>query len=79
MRYEPGNAFKRWLWPGYGSTVIKLHCELTDSTNHKVIGSVDALRTVSWGGGYSIGAWKTIFASVAKDVVSELRTKIPTA
>jgi hypothetical protein len=74
--YEPGNAFKRWLLPGYGSTVIALHCELKDP-NDALVGSVDARRTVSFGGAYSIGAWKTIFSSVAKDVVKELRSQIP--
>jgi Domain of unknown function (DUF4410) len=79
VEYDPGNAFKRWLLPGYGSTVITLHCELKDSTSGKLVGSVDAHRTVAFGGAYTIGAWKTIFASVAKDVVSDLRSQIPTA
>jgi hypothetical protein len=79
VEYEPGNAFKRWLLPGYGSTVIALHSELKDSATGKLVGSVDARRTVSFGGGYTIGAWRTIFASVAKDVVDELRAQIPAA
>jgi hypothetical protein len=79
VNYEPGNAFKRWLLPGYGSTVIELHCELKNSATGKLLGSVDARRTVSFGGAYSIGAWKTIFGSVANDVVSELRKQIPAA
>lgn len=78
VEYEPGNAFKRWLLPGYGSTVLTLHCELKDSASGNMVGSVDARRTVSFGGAYTIGAWRTVFASVAKDVVQELRTKIPT-
>lgn len=79
VEYEPGNAFKRWLLPGYGSTAITLRCELKDSASGKLVGSVDARRTVSFGGAYTIGAWRTIFASAAKDVVQELRTKIPAA
>lgn len=79
VAYEPGNAFKRWLLPGYGSTVITLHCELKESPGGKLVGSVDARRTVSIGGLYSIGAWRTIFSSVAKDVVKELRAQIPAA
>lgn len=76
VEYEKGDAFKRWLLPGWGSTVLSVHCELKENTSGKIIGSVDARRTVSIGGAYSIGAWKTIFASVAKDVVEELRSKI---
>ena len=79
VEYEPGNAFKRWLLPGYGSTVIALHSELKDSASGKLVGPVDARRTVSFGGAFMIGAWRTIFASVAKDVVEELRAQIPAA
>ncbi len=79
VEYDEGDAFKRWLLPGWGSTVITLHCELKDSVSGKLVGSVDAHRTVSFGGAYTIGAWKTIFASVAKDVVKELRAQIPSA
>jgi hypothetical protein len=79
VEYDEGNAFKRWMLPGWGSTVITLHCELKESPTGKLVGSVDARRTVSFGGAYTIGAWKTIFASVAKDVVKELRGQIPSA
>src|SRR5439155_3276414 len=72
VEYEEGDAFKRWLLPGWGTTVLSIHCELKDSATNRMIGAVDARRTVSIGGAYSIGAWKTIFASVAKDVVKEL-------
>ena len=76
VEYDEGNAFKRWLLPGWGSTVLSLHCELREGANGKMVGFVDARRTVSIGGGYTIGAWKTIFASVATDVVKELRSKV---
>ncbi|MGA7870936.1 MAG: DUF4410 domain-containing protein [Candidatus Binatus sp.] len=79
IEYDEGNAFKRWMLPGWGSTVITLHCELKESVSGKLVGSVDAHRTVSFGGAYTIGAWKTIFASVANDVVKELRGQIPSA
>ena len=79
VEYDEGNAMKRWVLPGWGSTVITLHCELKESGSEKLVGSVEAHRTVSFGGAYTIGAWKTIFASVAKDVVKELRAQIPAA
>lgn len=78
VEYDEGNAFKRWTLPGWGSTVITLHCELKESGSGKLVGSVEAHRTVSFGGAYTIGAWKTIFGSVAEDVVKELRAQIPT-
>jgi hypothetical protein len=76
VEYDEGDAFKRWLLPGWGSTVLSLHCELKDSQSGSIVGNADARRTVSFGGAYTIGAWKTIFASVAKDVVNALRTQM---
>jgi hypothetical protein len=73
--YEPGDAFKRWLLPGWGSTVVAVEGELRDDTD-AVVGTVRARRTVSFGGAYTIGAWRGVFGSVADDIVSELRSKI---
>jgi uncharacterized protein DUF4410 len=73
--YEPGDAFKRWLLPGWGSTVVAVEGELRDETN-AVVGTVRARRTVSFAGAYTIGAWRGVFGSVADDIVSELRSKI---
>jgi hypothetical protein len=75
VEYEPGDAFKRWLLPGWGSTVLAVECELRDGD--QLVGTLRARRTVSIGGAYTIGAWRTIFASLADDVVTELRGKIP--
>ena len=75
IEYEKGNAFKRWLMPGWGGTVFSLQCDLKDEKN-VTVGSATARRTVTAGGGYTIGAWKTIFASVAKDLVKDLREQV---
>ena len=74
IEYKKGDAFKRWLLPGWGSTVLIIQSDLRD--NNGIVGSVEAKRTVSIGGGYTIGAWKTVFASIAKDVVKDLRKHI---
>ena len=74
VEYKPGNAFKRWLLPGWGSTVLMIECDLMDA--NKLIGSVKARRTVAIGGGFTIGDWKDIFRDVSKDVVKDLRKKI---
>lgn len=74
VEYEPGDAFKRWLLPGWGSTVVSIECELRDA--NQLVGTVQARRTVSFGGAYTIGAWRTVFASIADDVVAELRGKL---
>ena len=75
--YEPGSAFKRWLWPGYGSTVLAVKCELAEAGTDIVVGTADARRTVDAGGAYTIGAWKSIFVSLSEDVAKEIKTKLP--
>lgn len=75
VEYEEGNAFKRGLLPGWGATVLAIQCDLKEGG--RLVGSEDARRTVSAGGGFTIGAWRTIFNNLAEDVVKDLRTKIP--
>lgn len=75
VEYSKGDAFKRWLMPGWGSTVLVVRGALYDADNRKV-GSVDAKRTVDAGGGYTIGAWETIFRNVADDVISKLAEQV---
>lgn len=74
--YEPGDAFKRWLWPTYGSTVLDVKCELRDIEKDKSVGTAEARHTVDAGGAYTIGAWKYIFTDLAKDIAKELKTKL---
>ena len=71
VEYEAGDAFKRWLMPGWGATVLVVRGTLVDADN-RTVGSVEAKRTVEAGGGYTIGAWETIFRDVANDIVTRL-------
>ena len=75
IEYEEGNAFKRWLLPGWGSTILSIQSDLREGDS--IIGSADARRVVSAGGAYTIGAWKTVFTNVSSDVIGDLMTKIP--
>ncbi len=75
VEYQKGDAFKRWLMPGWGSTVLVVRGELYDADKRK-IGSVDAKRTVDAGGGYTIGAWESIFRNVADDIVTQLGEQV---
>jgi hypothetical protein len=74
--YRPGNAFKRWLLPGYGSTVLAVTGELRDAKSGAVAASINHERSVLWGGAYTIGAWKYIFDDVADDIAKDLKLKI---
>ena len=74
IEYKKGDAFKRWLLPGWGSTVLIIQADLRK--NGQIVGSVKAKRTVSFGGLYTVGAWKTVFENLANDVVKDLQKHI---
>jgi hypothetical protein len=42
----------------------------------QVLATVEARRSISFGDGPLMGAWKKIFASVAEETVQELRTRM---
>jgi hypothetical protein len=75
IEYRKGDAFKRWLWPGYGSTVLVIEATLLDAQGN-VDATAQANRSVDAGGGYTVGAWKKIFKNVAADLVSDLKVNI---
>jgi len=74
--YRPGNAFKRWLLPGYGATVLSVDGELKDAKDRSVVATISHRQGVYAGGAYSIGAWKYIFSTVATDIAKDLKVKI---
>jgi len=76
VEYDKGNAFKRWLWPGWGSTALSIECDL--KAGALVVGAVEVRRTIDVGGAYTIGAWETVFKTVAEDVARELAANLPT-
>ncbi|MGY8961911.1 MAG: DUF4410 domain-containing protein, partial [Alphaproteobacteria bacterium] len=49
--YRPGSAFKRWLWPGYGSTILSVDSALRDGD--KKVGEISTRRTIDAGGAYT--------------------------
>jgi len=72
VAYEPGNAFKRWMMPGYGSTILHVQGELIDVRDGSVAGKIDHQQSVAQGGAYTIGAWKSIFGTLADDIITDL-------
>jgi hypothetical protein len=73
--YKKGSAFKRWMMPGWGATELSIRCDLKDDQNN-LVGSAMANREIFAGGLYTVGAWETIFNSVANDVAEDLRDQI---
>jgi hypothetical protein len=72
--YRPGSAFKRWLWPGYGPTILWVESVLREGD--KKVGEISTRHTVEAGGAYTAGAYKSIFGAVAEDIVADLRKKL---
>ncbi len=74
--YMPGSAFGRWLLPGVGATVLSVEGNVTEKESGKVLARIRDERGVYAGGLYTIGAWKTIFDTVARDVASNLANRL---
>lgn len=74
--YRPGSAFKRWLVPGYGSTVLGVEGTLRDAATGALAATIVHRRSIFAGGAYTIGAWRNIFGWVAKDVAADLAVRI---
>ena len=75
LDYDMGNAFKRWLMPGYGSTVLGVHTDIIDSKTGEAITFMEHRQTTAAGGLYSIDAWEYIFTTVANDITTDLERK----
>jgi uncharacterized lipoprotein YajG len=73
--YEMGNAFKRWLLPTYGSTVLGVHTDIVDAETSQIITSMERKQTIAAGGLYSVGAWKYVFDVVAKEIAVDLQRR----
>ena len=75
IEYEMGNAFKRWLLPTYGSTVLSVHTDVIDLEKNEIVTYMEHKQTIAAGGAYSIGAWKYIFNNVTKDIATDIERK----
>jgi hypothetical protein len=73
--YEMGNAFKRWLLPTYGSTILSVHTDIIDLEKNEVVTNMDHKQTVAAGGLFSVGAWEYVFDVVAEDIVLDIERK----
>jgi hypothetical protein len=74
LEYKKGDAFKRWLMPGWGSTVLSVKCDLLDG--NVIVGIINARRTVDGGGAYTVGAWEKVFGQLSGDIVMDVQSHI---
>tara|TARA_B100001093_G_scaffold515280_1_gene591277 strand:+ start:971 stop:1456 length:486 start_codon:yes stop_codon:yes gene_type:complete len=71
VQYEKGNAFARWMVPGMGATVLSVEASLKDGSG-SIIAQSQATKSIGAGGGYTIGAWSTVFKDISKTLVTDL-------
>lgn len=76
VSYEEGNAFKRWLLPGWGSTEATVSTKLVDKKTGEHLGDLLSKQQVAAGGLLSVGAYRQILKSVAAEVATAIDTKI---
>jgi hypothetical protein len=55
---------------------MAVNCDLKEPKTGKLVGSIDAQRTISAGGAYTIGAWQTIIGDIADDLIAKINEEI---
>lgn len=68
--YERGNAFKRFLVPEWGKTVLDASYTLTSNKQQIGAGSV---RSEIYSGFFTVGAWRSVFDDVALEMVRDIK------
>lgn len=71
--FVEGSAVKRWVVPGWGSTVGQVSAMLTDDRTGEILIIARGNATVSAGGLYTIGADSYIVGTAVDNVVEQLR------
>jgi len=76
VNYAPGNAFQRWLLPGWGTTQATVKTTLVDKKTGKAVGDMVTTKQVAGGLFGGVGAYCSILESVASDVATAIDNKI---
>jgi len=71
LEYSEGNAFKRWLIPGWGATILIIEADLKEG--NEIIGTGRATRNIGFGGAFTIGAWKDVYDDIATDLIGDFK------
>jgi len=72
LAYSPGNAFARWLIPGAGATLLSVEALIVDKNGDQAA-KIPVERHISAGGGFTIGAYKSIFGDVAQEIAAVIK------
>lgn len=75
INYEPGNAFARWLMPGAGATKLATISSVLDKEGN-IAATIPVERSIAFGGGYTIGAWKSVLTEVADEIALVIKKQL---
>lgn len=73
VQFLEGSALKRWVMPGWGSTVAQVAIMLSNARDQSTVVIVRGNSVVAAGGLYTAGAEDYILKSAVDDAVSKLR------
>lgn len=76
LDYKPGNAFKRWLMPGWGKTICAAQVDVLENPGEQKRGMISVRRSIGFGGAYTIGAHRTVFKDLAEAIAKQVETKL---
>ena len=74
LDYAPGNAFHRWLMPGLGETRLSVVARVADAEG-AALAEIPVERSIGFGGGYTVVAWRYVFDEVAVAIVNAFATR----
>lgn len=76
LNFEHGSAFKRWLAPGAGKSMIIVKSVLVDKGTHQTLGTIVITEAVTSGGLFSIGADKKLIEIASTGIVNEIDARV---
>ena len=74
--FRPGSAFKRWVAPGWGCTVLVVDGVVREGGTREVVANLHDQRSIAAGGLYTLGAEYRVCDSIADDIAGDLARRI---
>jgi len=73
IEFQKGSIWMRCLFPPMGNTVLAVRCNIKEGD--QVIATAETKKIFSIGNkGFTLGAWRKAFSSVAEDLVNQIVT-----
>lgn len=73
VQFLEGSALKRWVMPGWGSTVAQVALMLSNARDQSTVVIIRGNSVVAVGGLYTVGAEDYILKSAVNDALAKLR------